>query len=100
MFIKSRFMVTTCISGFFMLAACAPTNTKTPSQYDQLNQICKNLKQQIIMDANNNVPGELGNNPTKEAEYYKNYDQYHCDEVLSPLKNTGMTNTRTTNNNK
>jgi hypothetical protein len=66
-----------------LLTACVMPSTTPPVAGDPLNQICKNLKQDIIKDSVNNVPDELGHNPTEQARLYKEYDKYHCDEVLA-----------------
>ncbi len=87
-------MTTACISGLVLLTACAPSNPSPPGPVDQLNQICQNLRQQIIMDSNNNAPEQFGNDPTKQATLYQGYDQNNCDDVLSQTSNT-VANPRT-----
>jgi hypothetical protein len=94
---QKSFTAAACISGLLLLAACAPPNQ--PLAPDQLNQICQNLRQQIITDSNNNAPEQFGNDPTKQATLYKGYDQNNCDEVLN-LSSTTMSNPRTTNRKK
>jgi len=69
-------------AAFLLLTACMTPGQQPVTATGQLNQICQNLKQEIIMDSTRNVPEEGGNNPTTQARLYKEYDKNHCDEVL------------------
>lgn len=69
---------------FLLLTACATfTEQRHPAASGgQLNQICHNLKQEIIMNSVNNVPEEGGRNPAVDARLYKEYEQNKCPDVL------------------
>jgi hypothetical protein len=55
----------------------------TGAPKSQLEQICREVKQDIIMNSVHNVPQEGGNNPTEEARLHDEFEKYHCDRVLN-----------------
>lgn len=91
---KKHLITLLSITSLSVLTACAPKGPTGAPPETALNQICVNLKQQIIMDQNNSVPQQLGSNPAKEAALYKGYDEHNCDEILGQMQNTGITSHR------
>lgn len=71
--------------AFLSLVAChtAVEHKHRGAPKSQLEQICRDLKQDIIMHTVHGVPQEGGSNPTQEARLYKDYDKYHCAGVLN-----------------
>lgn len=46
------------------------------------NQICEDLKQSIYLNSLRGMPDDEGRSPIVRAYLYKEYERYHCSELL------------------
>lgn len=65
-----------------LLSACSHIPGFHPSPKAQINQICSNLKQDILLNSTLPAPEAAGQNPTKTAQFYKAYQHYNCERRL------------------
>lgn len=63
-----------CVSG--------PSVLQAPAYPQDVHQVCKNLQQDLLGATSGNDLSRLSDNPAKQAQLYRSYDQYHCDAVL------------------
>ncbi len=67
------------VLGCVLLSACSLFESREPP--DQTYQNCEILRQNILLNSVNNVPGHL-NYTTDTARYYKEYERNDCQEKI------------------
>ncbi len=72
----------------FLLNGCATVSKNSPKDLSPNNEVCGNLKSQMALNDNPNVPDQqgYGYNPIVTASLYKQYEHYDCERANQPYQ--------------
>jgi hypothetical protein len=74
-------LVCAFISSSISLTSCVYWHREPISPF-QRDQVCEELKQQILLSSARNAPDEFGKMPNDTAFLYKKYEENNCPEKL------------------
>ena len=80
-----KILIITILTCILVSSCCCPCSPEI-GPFER-NQICENLKQDILLTNARGAPDDQGKLPTELAFLYKQYAKYNCPETLDDDSN-------------